>query len=48
VDQVHSRKVAASIAGVITPAAPITEETETNWDFTFAVDTNGIFFCLKK
>ncbi|KAJ5770530.1 Short-chain dehydrogenase/reductase SDR [Penicillium nucicola] len=39
---------AVNMAGVITSAAPITEETEANWDFTFSVNTKGIFLCLKE
>ena len=38
---------AVNMAGIITPAAPITEETDDNWDFTFSVNTRGVFFCLR-
>jgi len=38
---------AVNMAGVITPAASVAEETDDNWDFTFAVNTRGVFFCLR-
>ncbi|KAE8323234.1 hypothetical protein BDV39DRAFT_218022 [Aspergillus sergii] len=38
---------AVNMAGVITPAKPITEETDDTWDFNFAVNTRGVFFCLR-
>ncbi|KAE8366747.1 hypothetical protein BDV27DRAFT_170538 [Aspergillus caelatus] len=38
---------AVNMAGVITPAKPITEETDETWDFNFAVNTRGVFFCLR-
>ncbi|KAJ5466247.1 Short-chain dehydrogenase/reductase SDR [Penicillium desertorum] len=47
VDKLGKLDGAVNMAGVITPAAPITEETDDNWDFTFAVNTRGVFFCLR-
>ncbi|KAE8377375.1 hypothetical protein BDV26DRAFT_263700 [Aspergillus bertholletiae] len=38
---------AVNMAGVITPAKPITEETDDAWDFNFAVNARGVFFCLR-
>ncbi|KAJ5861236.1 Short-chain dehydrogenase/reductase SDR [Penicillium soppii] len=38
---------AVNMAGVITPAASVADETDDNWDFTFAVNTRGVFFCLR-
>jgi len=38
---------AVNMAGVITQATPITEETDANWDFNFAVNARGVFFCLR-
>jgi len=38
---------AVNMAGVITRATPITEETDANWDFNFAVNARGVFFCLR-
>lgn len=38
---------AVNMAGVISPAKSITEETDETWDFNFAVNARGIFFCLR-
>lgn len=38
---------AVNMAGVITPTAPVAEETDDNWDFNFAVNTRGVFFCIR-
>jgi NAD(P)-dependent dehydrogenase (short-subunit alcohol dehydrogenase family) len=38
---------AVNMAGVITLAASVAEETDENWDFTFSVNTRGVFFCLR-
>jgi len=38
---------AVNMAGIITPAVPITEETDETWDFNFAVNARGVFFCLR-
>jgi NAD(P)-dependent dehydrogenase (short-subunit alcohol dehydrogenase family) len=37
---------AVNMAGIIRPAKPITESTEDDWDFTFAVNARGVFNCL--
>ncbi|CAG8893317.1 unnamed protein product [Penicillium egyptiacum] len=47
VDRLGKLDGAVNMAGVITSAAPIIEETNNNWDFTFAVNTRGVFFCLR-
>jgi NAD(P)-dependent dehydrogenase (short-subunit alcohol dehydrogenase family) len=47
VDRLGKLDGAVNMAGVITPAAAITEETDENWDFTFSVNTRGVFFCLR-
>jgi NAD(P)-dependent dehydrogenase (short-subunit alcohol dehydrogenase family) len=47
VDRLGKLDGAVNMAGVITPAAPITEETDDNWDLTFAVNTRGVFFSLR-
>lgn len=38
---------AVNMAGVITPAKPITEQTGESWDFVFSVNARGIFNCLR-
>ena len=38
---------AVNMAGVISPAKPITELKDDTWDFNFAVNTRGVFFCLR-
>ncbi|KAJ5919871.1 hypothetical protein N7454_009706 [Penicillium verhagenii] len=38
---------AVNMAGVITPAQPIQEISDETWDFNFAVNTRGVFFCLR-
>lgn len=38
---------AVNMAGVITSATPVAEETDDNWDFNFAVNTRGVFFCIR-
>jgi NAD(P)-dependent dehydrogenase (short-subunit alcohol dehydrogenase family) len=37
---------AVNMAGIIRPAKPITESTEGDWDFIFAVNARGVFNCL--
>ncbi|KAF5863512.1 hypothetical protein ETB97_010013 [Aspergillus alliaceus] len=37
---------AVNIARVITPAKQLPKKTDNNWDFNFAVNTRGVFFCL--
>lgn len=38
---------AVNMAGIITKATPLREESDENWDFNFAVNTRGVFFCLR-
>ncbi|KAJ5234748.1 uncharacterized protein N7469_003916 [Penicillium citrinum] len=38
---------AVNMAGVISPAIPITAISDETWDFNFAVNTRGVFFCLR-
>lgn len=38
---------AVNMAGVITPAVPITEQKAEDWDLVFAVNARGVFNCLK-
>lgn len=38
---------AVNMAGVISPAMPITAISDETWDFNFAVNTRGVFFCLR-
>lgn len=40
-DKLGKRDGGVNMARVITPAAPITEETNDDWDFAFAVNTRG-------
>lgn len=38
---------AVNMAGVITPATPITEVTDENWNFSFDVNARGVFYCVR-
>lgn len=38
---------AVNMAGVISPAKCITEETDETWNFNFDVNARGVFFCLR-
>lgn len=38
---------AVNMAGIIAKAKPITDVTDEEWDQTFAVNTRGVFNCLK-
>ncbi|KAF7189133.1 Short-chain dehydrogenase/reductase ABA4 [Pseudocercospora fuligena] len=38
---------AVNMAGVIKPAKPVTEVTDDEWDMTFAVNTKGVFNCIR-
>lgn len=38
---------AVNMAGVISPAKPITEESDETWNFNFDVNARGVFFCLR-
>ena len=35
------------MAGIIKAAKPVTETTDDDWDMTFAVNTRGVFNCLR-
>ncbi|KAF2824650.1 hypothetical protein CC86DRAFT_456697 [Ophiobolus disseminans] len=36
-----------NMAGIITKAMPVTEVTNDDWDFSFAVNVKGVFNCLR-
>jgi NAD(P)-dependent dehydrogenase (short-subunit alcohol dehydrogenase family) len=38
---------AVNMAGVISPAKPITETPDEVWNFNFDVNARGVFFCLR-
>ncbi|KAJ5096876.1 dehydrogenase with different specificitie [Penicillium angulare] len=38
---------AVNMAGVISPAKPITEMTDDTWNFNFDVNSRGVFFCIR-
>lgn len=38
---------AVNMAGVIAAATPVTELSDEDWDRTFAVNTRGVFNCMK-
>ncbi|KAI1848130.1 hypothetical protein JX266_005843 [Neoarthrinium moseri] len=38
---------AVNMAGVIKHASPVSESTDEDWDFTFAVNARGVYSCLK-
>ncbi|KIW54693.1 hypothetical protein PV05_07039 [Exophiala xenobiotica] len=38
---------AVNMAGIITPAKPVAEETDETWDFNFAVNARGVFCCIR-
>ncbi|KAF1847896.1 glutamine-hydrolyzing asparagine synthase [Cucurbitaria berberidis CBS 394.84] len=38
---------AVNMAGIIAKAKPIVDVTDEDWDLTFAVNTRGVFNCLK-
>lgn len=38
---------AVNMAGIICKAKPVTEVTDDDWDFSFAVNTKGVFNCLR-
>ncbi|KAM5356703.1 hypothetical protein ACJ41O_003349 [Fusarium nematophilum] len=38
---------AVNMAGIIVPAVPVTEHSDEDWDRTFAVNTRGVFNCLR-
>lgn len=47
VDKLGKLDGAVNMAGVISPAKPITEETDETWNFNFDVNARGVFFCLR-
>lgn len=47
VDRLGKLDGAVNMAGIITPASPVTEETDEHWDLTFDVNTKGVFHCLR-
>ncbi|KAJ0122978.1 short chain dehydrogenase reductase protein [Diaporthe amygdali] len=38
---------AVNMAGVITPATPITEVRDEDWNFSFDVNARGVFYCVS-
>lgn len=38
---------AVNMAGVITPATPITEVKDDDWNFSFDVNARGVFYCVR-
>ena len=38
---------AVNMAGVITPACPVSRMTDADWDFNFAVNARGVFACIR-
>lgn len=38
---------AVNMAGVITPATPITEVRDEDWNFSFDVNARGVFYCVR-
>lgn len=38
---------AVNMAGIITKATPVKDLTDSDWDFSFAVNTKGVFNCLR-
>lgn len=38
---------AVNMAGIITPATPVAEETDETWDLNFAVNVRGVFSCMR-
>lgn len=38
---------AVNMAGVITPATPITDASDESWDFVMGVNATGVFKCLR-
>ncbi|KIW73452.1 hypothetical protein PV04_01569 [Phialophora macrospora] len=47
VERLGRLDAAVNMAGIITPAKPVAEETDETWDFNFAVNTRGVFFCMR-
>jgi NADP-dependent 3-hydroxy acid dehydrogenase YdfG len=38
---------AVNMAGIITKATPVKDLTDADWDFSFSVNTKGVFNCLR-
>ena len=38
---------AVNMAGVISPACPVSRMTDADWDFNFAVNARGVFACIR-
>lgn len=38
---------AVNMAGIISKATPVRDLTDADWDFSFAVNTKGVFNCLR-
>ena len=38
---------AVNMAGIITPACPVTRMADADWDFNFAVNARGVFVCVR-
>lgn len=47
VDRFGKLDGAVNMAGVISPAKPIKEESDETWDFNFDVNARGVFFCIR-
>ncbi|KAJ5369123.1 uncharacterized protein N7496_008883 [Penicillium cataractarum] len=47
VDKLGKLDGAVNMAGVISPAKPITETTDETWNFNFGVNSTGLFYCLR-
>lgn len=47
VDKYGKLDGAVNMAGVITKATPVKDLTDDDWDFSFAVNTKGVFNCLR-
>lgn len=47
VDEYGKLDGAVNMAGVITKATPVKDLTDADWDFSFAVNTKGMFNCPR-
>lgn len=47
VDKYGKLDGAVNMAGIITKATPVKHLTDADWDFSFAVNTKGVFNCLR-
>ncbi|KAF2628225.1 NAD(P)-binding protein [Macroventuria anomochaeta] len=48
VDKYGKLDGAVNMAGIITKATPVKDLTDADWDFSFAVNTKGVFNCLRS